>query len=180
MLKPSRFEKNSSICYISALSFVFVMFICLLCNYVDAKAFVYDATTGQNVDYSQVYSGFGLLTVKALKDTHVSVAGYLNLLTVIMMCVMVLSVVYGVLSSRQEAWTKSLILLQVCFIFCIIFTILSPFQLRMEITEYYITEWASTPKADVSFGFMPWVGAVAAIAGFVVFRIFVKKGKYKV
>jgi hypothetical protein len=183
MLKPQRFEKNSSVCYIAALSFVAVFLITMLFNYVHLEAYVEDA--GKIVSYDHIFNGYQLLTLKNFRSVYVSVASYLNLLTLIMSGIMVLSVAYGVLSSNSEAWTKSLIIIQVALVFCIIFTLLCPFQLWIEVTECFGPSSAAVAAGTLkvgklSFGFMPWVAGVAAIAAFVVVQIFVKKGKFKV
>lgn len=176
MLKEKRVEFHSGICYLSAFIFIAVALLCMLGNYA-----VVDTVSAQTGEHNTMYfTGYNLLeyvSEKANANTYdidyYTVAGTCNFLLLICMGIMTFSMLVGILSSRKEAFKKSLIATQVFYIVCLILSILSPLQLMSKIIDNY---GDNIITLSYSFGFLPWVMVGVCLITFIIFSLFFKDG----
>ena len=170
MLKQKRVEFHSAVCYICTMIFIAVALLCLMGNYAFLDRANARMDGGEHIVMH--YTGYALvkdafLPIDYLYDFS-SVTGMSNLILLIVMAVL-----GGILSLRQEAFKKSLIMIDICYVIAIVMTIFAPLQIMSRII-YLFEDNVNT--LDYSFGFIPWISAVVCVATYIVFKIFYKDG----
>lgn len=178
MLKQKRVEYHSAVCYICALIFIVVAVLCLFGRVATVETF--NSIYNNERHEVRTYTGLSLLAeyVVFYETTqypvdYQTVAAYCNLITMICVGLMTIGVLYGVLSSRQEAFKKSLWFIEIFFIIAMITSFLAPLQMMSKIISIF---GGAGETVGYSFGIIPYIAPVVCVATFIVFKKFMKDG----
>lgn len=181
MLKQKRVEFHSAVCYIATLIFVVVAVLCLFGRVATVETF--NSIYNNEQHDVKIYTGFSLLSeyVVFYETTqypvdYQTVCAYCNLITMICAGFMALGVLYGVLSSRQEAFKKSLWFIEIFFIIALITSILGPLQMLSRIISIFD---GAGETIKYTFGIIPYITPLVCLVAFIVFKKYMKDGYFR-
>ena len=178
MLKQKRVEFHSAVCYISALIFIVVAVLCMFGRVATVETF--NSIFNNERHEVKVYTGISLLqeyvvfyeTTQYPVD-YQTVCAYCNLITMICVGFMTLGILYGVLSSRQEAFKKSLWFIEIFYIIALITSILGPLQMLSRVVFLF---GKAGETIGYSFGIIPYLSPLVCLLTFIVFKRYMKDG----
>lgn len=175
MLKEKRVEFHAGVCYVVTLIFIAVALICLTGNYAFVERINAKVEGGEHIVTH--YSGYGLLEFFGAPTDYLydfyTVSATTNFILLVVMGIMFLSIALGTLSSRQGAFKKSLIMIDICYVIALVMVIFSPLHIMSRVIQLS----KEIPNiVDYSFGFIPWISAIVCVIAFVIFKIFFKDG----
>ena len=175
MLKEKRVEYHAGVCYVVTLIFIAVALLCLCGNYAFVERINARVEGGEHI--VSHYSGYSLLNyfgdpIDYNYDFY-TVAATANFILLVVMGIMFLSIALGTLSTRQEAFKKSLVMLDICYVIALVMVVFSPLQIMSRVIQ--LSE--EIPNiVEYSFGFIPWISVVVCAVAFVIFKIYYKDG----
>lgn len=175
MLKDKRIEFHAGVCWLCTIIFIATALLCFFGNwaYIEQLTMLGQGST-HRIEH---FTGYELLQFKGQKANtttyltdYYTVAAVCNFLILIFIGIMAFAMLCGFASSRKTAFKKSLITIDICYVVCIVLTILSPLQMMSRI----ILLKDELGFVDYSFGFLPYVTALVCVLTYIVFKIMYK------